>query len=84
MQFLEPQVELFDRDRLYGALGYSLTDQSRMQFGYMHQFTDNMTNGRGYIALALRDRSVIEDATSSVEALSYKVGLVLGQQEIDI
>lgn len=44
-------VELFDRNRLYGALGYSLTDNSRMQFGYMHQFTNNIDKGQLQLSL---------------------------------
>lgn len=35
------QVELFDRNRFYGALGYSLSDGLRVQLGLMQQTTDN-------------------------------------------
>lgn len=31
------EVDTFDRNRSYGALGYALTDSLRVQFGYMHQ-----------------------------------------------
>ncbi len=39
-------VDHFDRNRTYAALGYSLTDSMRMQFGYMHQETDNVGKGQ--------------------------------------
>lgn len=40
------QVDYFDRNRTYVALGYSLTDTVRLQFGYMHQETDNLGKGQ--------------------------------------
>jgi hypothetical protein len=40
------QVDYFDRNRTYAALGYSLTDSIRLQFGYMHQETDNLGKGQ--------------------------------------
>jgi len=33
-------VEVFDRNRLYGGIGYSLKDRSRMQLALMRQSTD--------------------------------------------
>lgn len=39
-------VDHFDRNRTYAALGYSLTDTVRLQFGYMHQETDNVGKGQ--------------------------------------
>lgn len=39
-------VDYFDRNRTYLALGYSLTDRVRIQFGYMHQETDNLGKGQ--------------------------------------
>ena len=33
-------VELFDRNRTYGGLGYGITDGLRVQLGVMHQLTD--------------------------------------------
>jgi len=33
-------VEIFDRNRLYGGLGFSIKDKSRLQLGYMRQSTD--------------------------------------------
>lgn len=45
------KVSLFDRNRTYAALGYSLRDKLRLQFGYMHQETDNL--GKGQLQLSL-------------------------------
>lgn len=36
----------FDRNRAYVALGYSLSDDVRLQFGYMHQETDVWGKGQ--------------------------------------
>ncbi|MEO1714985.1 MAG: DUF2490 domain-containing protein [Bacteroidota bacterium] len=35
------RVELFDRNRTYGAVGYSISDQVRVQLGAMRQITNN-------------------------------------------
>jgi hypothetical protein len=44
-------VQRFDRNRLYGALGYGLTDRYKLQGGYMLQ---TLTNGsKGQIQLSL-------------------------------
>jgi hypothetical protein len=40
------EVELFDRNRLYGAIGYALTVRRRLQFGYMIQTTDAFSKGQ--------------------------------------
>ena len=40
------EVDYFDRNRTYVALGYSLSDNVRLQFGYMHQETDNIGKGQ--------------------------------------
>ena len=40
------KVDYFDRNRTYAALGYSLADNSRLQFGYMHQEVDNYGKGQ--------------------------------------
>ena len=40
------EVDYFDRNRTYVALGYSLSDNIRLQFGYMHQETDNLGKGQ--------------------------------------
>jgi hypothetical protein len=40
------EVELFDRNRLYGGVGYALTDRRMLQFGYMLQTTDDFSKGQ--------------------------------------
>lgn len=44
-------VELFDRNRAYGAFGYSLTNTLRTQLGYMEQTTDNIKKGQLQLSL---------------------------------
>lgn len=44
-------VELFDRNRLYGALGYALKDNLKVQFGFMEQTLN--TNSKGQLQLSL-------------------------------
>ena len=44
-------VELYDRNRTYGAVGYSLRDNLRVQGGYMHQHTDNVRKGQLQLSL---------------------------------
>jgi hypothetical protein len=44
-------VEVFDRNRLYGALGYSLSDKLRLQGGYMHQYSNNISKGQVQLSL---------------------------------
>lgn len=39
-------VDAFDRNRFYLAYGYSIRDNLRVQFGYMHQKTDNIGKGQ--------------------------------------
>jgi hypothetical protein len=39
-------VDNFDRNRSYVALGYSVSDDVRLQFGYMHQETDAWGKGQ--------------------------------------
>lgn len=39
-------VDNFDRNRSYVALGYSLSNDLRLQFGYMHQETDDVGKGQ--------------------------------------
>jgi len=34
------EVELFDRNRFYVGIGRSISDRSRLQFGFMNQYTD--------------------------------------------
>jgi len=42
-------VDTFDRNRAYAALGYSLKDNMRFQFGYMWQ--ENSNDGKGQLQL---------------------------------
>ena len=44
-------VELFDRNRTYGALGYSAFDGIRFQLGYMQQTTDNWSKGQIQVSM---------------------------------
>jgi hypothetical protein len=44
-------VELFDRNRFYNALGYSITDKLRIQGGYMNQTTDTWSKGQIQLSL---------------------------------
>ncbi|WP_268222962.1 DUF2490 domain-containing protein [Sinomicrobium oceani] len=44
-------VEIFDRNRLYTALGYSITDQLRVQAGYMRQSTNTVDKGQLQLSL---------------------------------
>jgi len=39
-------VEIFDRNRLYSALGYGLFDKVRLQGGYMRQYSNNISKGQ--------------------------------------
>ena len=41
-------VDFFDRNRAYGALGYSLTNRLRTQFGYMQQTTNSWNKGQPF------------------------------------
>lgn len=44
-------VEIFDRNRTYGALGYSIADRLRVQAGYMRQTTDALSKGQLQVSL---------------------------------
>lgn len=44
-------VQLFDRNRFYSALGYSLRDNLRVQIGYMEQTTDTWSKGQIQLSL---------------------------------
>ena len=44
-------VETFDRNRIYGALGYSLRDNLKIQGGYMVQTTNNVEKGQIQLSL---------------------------------
>ncbi|MEM6348277.1 MAG: DUF2490 domain-containing protein [Bacteroidota bacterium] len=44
-------VEIFDRNRLYGAFGYSLKDNLKVQVGIMQQTTDNWQKNQIQLSL---------------------------------
>jgi hypothetical protein len=44
--FLQDQEPVFDRDRLYGALGYVMNDYLRMEAGYMVQLYADSNRGQ--------------------------------------
>lgn len=45
--FLNTESPVFDRNRLYGGIGYALNDNTRFELGYMNQFFE--TSGRDQI-----------------------------------
>lgn len=45
------EVALFDRNRVYGALGYSLIEGLRVQLGVMRQITDNWEKNQLQVSL---------------------------------
>ena len=45
------EVELFDRNRFFNALGYAISDRIRIQGGYMIQTTDNWSKGQIQLSL---------------------------------
>ncbi len=45
--FLNTKSSIFDRNRLYGGLGYTFSKQLRLELGYMNQFFE--TSGRDQI-----------------------------------
>ena len=40
------EVDYYDRNRLYGGLGYALSNQTQLQFGYMQQHSDLFNKGQ--------------------------------------
>lgn len=48
------RVDRFDRNRLYLAIGRTLQNNRRVQFGYMHQQTDSV--GKGQLQFSLLQR----------------------------
>lgn len=44
-------VDTYDRNRSYAALGYTLRDNLRLQFGYMHQSSDAIDKGQLQLSL---------------------------------
>ena len=47
----QKEVLFFDRNRVYGALGYSINDYLRTQFGYMQQTTNTWNKGQLQLSL---------------------------------
>ena len=47
--FLNTESSIFDRNRVYGALGYKFSDQLKLELGYMNQFFE--TSSRDQINL---------------------------------
>jgi hypothetical protein len=45
------EVELFDRNRIYGAIGYGLSDSMKIQGGYMYQVTERISKGQLQVSL---------------------------------
>ncbi len=45
------EVEYFDRNRLYGAVGYAISDTIRVQGGYMHQYSNAFEKGQIQVSL---------------------------------
>lgn len=45
------EVQIFDRNRTYIALGYSIGDKLRMQAGYMQQSTNSISKGQLQLSL---------------------------------
>ncbi len=45
------EVDYFDRNRLYGAVGYSLTDRLRLQAGFMNQTSSNVSKNQLQLSL---------------------------------
>ena len=44
-------VEIFDRNRSYVAIGYSIIDNLRVQAGYMQQITNSVSKGQVQVSL---------------------------------
>lgn len=45
------EVEVFDRNRTYAALGYSLSDKLKVQGGFMHQYGNSIAKGQLQLSL---------------------------------
>jgi len=44
-------VDIFDRNRLYAALGYALKDNLKLQLGFMEQTSSNLSKGQLQLSL---------------------------------
>ena len=49
--FLNAQNSIFDRNRLYGALGYVINKNLRIELGYMAQTLENTNRNQFQIVL---------------------------------
>ena len=45
------EVDFYDRNRLYGALGYKFSDSGQIQVGYMQQHTNVLNKGQFQLSL---------------------------------
>ncbi len=45
------EVDYYDRNRLYGGLGYALSDRSQLQLGYMQQSSELVNKGQLQLSL---------------------------------
>jgi hypothetical protein len=45
------KVKIFDRNRTYGALGFGLSKNLKLQVGYMHQATSGVKKGQAQFSL---------------------------------
>lgn len=45
------EVSIFDRNRLYGAIGYHILDNLKVQLGYMHQSLNGYAKGQGQLSV---------------------------------
>jgi hypothetical protein len=49
--FLNNEVQFFDRNRLYGGIGYFLNDQVKLELGFMNQFVNGLGRNQFQITL---------------------------------
>ena len=45
------EVDFYDRNRLYGALGYKFSNTGQIQVGYMQQHTNVLNKGQLQLSL---------------------------------
>ena len=53
--FINAKKEPFDRNRLYGALGYVVNDNIRIEAGFMNQATKSITRNQFQLGIYLND-----------------------------
>jgi hypothetical protein len=51
--FLNSKTTVFDRDRLYGGLGYKFSDRLRVELGYLNQFLNSSQRDQVNVILLL-------------------------------